>query len=76
MRITSGPNLQFYAVTAAVLFICSEKQSFWPLAIWIGFCAAMIPLSLGLHRWNQRQNRKLAEEFPHDPEIQKKYGGR
>lgn len=74
MRITSGPNWQFYAVTAAVLFICADKQSLWPLAFWIGLCVLMVPASLGLHRWNRRQNERMAEDFPHDPFIQEKYG--
>lgn len=76
MKITGGPNWQFYAVTAVVLWVCAEKQSLWPLAIWVGFCVLMVPLSLALHRWNRRQNERMLRDFPHDPYIQEMYGGK
>jgi len=75
-EITSGPNWQFYAVTLLVIYFSFEKQSVLPIFFWAAFCVLMVPASLGLHRWNKRQERKLAEEFPLDPEIQKKYGGK
>lgn len=74
MKITSGPNWQFYAVTAFFAYISVEKSSPWPLLGWVGFCIALIPLCIWLHKWNERQNRKMAEEFPLDPFIQAKYG--
>lgn len=57
--------------------VCSVGgRSFLPVGIFLLFCAVITPLCLWLDRWDRRQNKKLADEFPHDPIIQSKYGTR
>lgn len=74
-KITSGPNVQFYLVTAFFVYMSYANWSIWPIIGWIGFCLALIPLCIWLHQWNQKENEQMLKDFPHDPYIQKKYGG-
>lgn len=76
LKIVGGPNLQFLAVTALFVSLSMSSGSPWPLAGWLTLSAALVPLCLWLHDRSARENRRLADEFPLDPEIQRRYGYR
>ena len=73
-RITGGSNLAFYASTALILYLSWCNRSVVPILCWIGFLAVSIPMSLWLARRDELENARIADEFPHDPIIQAKYG--
>ena len=52
MKIISGPNLQFYLVTAFVCYWSYDIHSFWPIVLWIIFCIVLIPASILFHKWS------------------------
>lgn len=74
MKITSGPNWQFYAVTAFIIYWCVNDQTIWPILGWIAFWIVMIPVCIKLHKWNEAGNAKILRDFPNDSYIQAKYG--
>lgn len=73
-RIVRGPSWAFYAATVLIIYLSWCHRSLVPILCWMGFLAISIPASLWLARWNERENAKLAAEFPEDPLIQAKYG--
>lgn len=73
-EITSGPNWQFYVVTAFICYWAWSSWTVWPIVGWIVVWIVMVPLCLWLHGVNERANQKMLRDFPHDPYIQKKYG--
>jgi hypothetical protein len=74
MKIVSGPNVNFYLITALFLGISWHNRSPLPFSYWIAFNLIMIPVSIWLYKWNKKQNQKMVEDFPLDPFIQNKYG--
>lgn len=63
-----------FIILSMFFVVCSVGgRSLWPLAVFLIFCGVMTPLCLWMERWDRRQNKKLADEFPHDPIIQSKY---
>lgn len=72
-QIVSGPNWQFYVSTGLFIYWSLAIGSLWPILGWITFCLLMVPTSLWLHQYNEKQQEALLREFPDDPYIQKKY---
>lgn len=66
--------MPWYGMTALFVYLTWANHNPWWIVGWLLFNVALIPLCLWLHRWNHRQNAKMLEEFPYDPEIQRKYG--
>ena len=74
MKITGGPNWQFYVVTMFIALWCTTSAS-WAMMLWfVAFLLGTTVIGLLLQRYNQRENRRIAKEFPLDPIIQRKYG--
>jgi hypothetical protein len=73
-KIVGGPNWAFYVFTGFALWMSYVYKSLAPALIWLAICLVFVPISIYLHRWTEEQERKIAEEFPDDPVIQKKYG--
>jgi hypothetical protein len=73
-QITSGPNLQWYLVTAFFIWWSCDKQTPWPILGWLAFCVVLIPLCLWIHKLNEREDAQMLKDFPDDPYIQAKYG--
>lgn len=74
LRIISGLNWAFYAATALIIYLSWCHQSVIPILFWVVFLAISVPISLWLAKWTERENARLAAEFPDDPFIQAKYG--
>lgn len=73
MRISGGPNWQGWLVIAFVIY-WAINGTLAPLLWFMAIVAVLVPLSIWLTRWNEREDRKLADEFPLDRRIQEKYG--
>ena len=74
IRITQGPNAAGWMVIAATGAYSWSTGSIYPVLILVGLAGYCVLLSLMLMKWNAEEERKLAEDFPHDPYIQRKYG--
>jgi hypothetical protein len=68
-----GPNWQFYAATAGILYWSYQSWSVLPIIGWALFWIILTPICIKLHEWNEREDAKMARDFPLDPFIQKKY---
>jgi len=73
MTITKGPNLAWYALTIFIVLISWNNSSIYPILGWILFWAALIPICIWLHNYNEKEREKLLKDFPYDPIIQAKY---
>ncbi len=66
-EIVGGPNWQWYAVTAFIVYASVENKSVWPILGWLGFWVLMIPLCLWIHKLTQPKHtfestvKKLAD---------------
>lgn len=78
MKITSGPNLNFYIVTGFFLYASVRTNNWWILVGWFIFCALMIPLSLWAHEWNKKREvahrEFMLKNYGNDPWVQEKFG--
>lgn len=75
VRITSlSPQGALF--TAGAVAWSLSSGSWWPIVGWIVVLAILTPICIGLNGWSERQTRRLADDFPLDPEIQRKYGYR
>jgi len=76
MKITKGPNWQFYAVTAFIIYWSIASESIWPVLCWIAFWIAMIPLCIWLHKRNQRGGTSKCVKTSHSIHTFKRSMGR
>lgn len=67
-------NVQFCIVLAFVIMVSISVHSWMPIGIFVGLTFICVPLSIWVRKWNVREDQKMLEEFPYDPEIQAKYG--
>lgn len=75
-EITQGPNIMWMLVTAMMFIPIVGHGNWWPLIAWFGFNLLLVAVCVPLHFWSRRRDRELADAFPLDPFIQKKYGYR
>ncbi len=54
-----------------VIYCCFEQNSVMPL-IWLSLALGIgFPACYYIHKWNEQENAKMAEEFPNDPYYKK-----
>jgi hypothetical protein len=73
VTLTGGPNVCGYALLGAVCLVSLQRGSLWPLFAVGGLVLLCVCIAVPLALWDERERRRMLEDFPHDPYIQAKY---